>query len=69
MGSGKTQKVIKPFSESVDSFVAVAHRRSLISDLSETLSIKSYDDSNANQTDKLAICLPSISVNRFSQFH
>ena len=68
MGAGKTQKVIKPFSESVDSFVAVAHRRSLISDLSETLSIKSYDDSNANQADKLAICLPSTQSIGFRSF-
>lgn len=68
MGAGKTQKVIKPFSESVDSFVAVAHRRSLISDLSETLNIKSYDDSNANQADKLAICLPSTQSIGFRSF-
>lgn len=68
MGSGKTQKVIKPFSESVDSFVAVAHRRSLISDLSDTLKIKSYDDSNANQEDKLAICLPSTQSIGFRSF-
>lgn len=68
MGSGKTKRIIKPFSESVDSFVAVAHRRSLISDLSDTLKIPSYDDANANQADKLAICLPSTKSFAFADF-
>lgn len=68
MGSGKTKHVIKPFSESVESFVAVAHRRSLISDLSDTLKIASYDDKFANQKDKLAICLPSTRSGQFKDF-
>lgn len=72
MGSGKTQKVIKPFSQKVDRFVAVAHRRSLISDLSETLGIESYSqyssDKDSVVVDKLAICLPSIEARAFKQF-
>lgn len=63
MGAGKTKKVIKPFSDESDSFLAVAHRRSLISDLSKTLKIQSYDSvksaEHALSVDKLAVCLPS----------
>lgn len=62
MGSGKTQKVIKPFSERKN-FMAVAHRRSLISELSKTLGVKSYEkvstESDAFLSDSLAVCLPS----------
>lgn len=72
MGSGKTKHVIKPFSKSVESFVAVAHRRSLIADLANGLGITSYNDvksyHDAIDKDKLAICLPSTKAAQFSGF-
>lgn len=72
MGSGKTKRVIKPFSEQVDNFVAVAHRRSLIADLASNLGVKSYNDvrsfSEAIGTDKMAICLPSTQAVQFNGF-
>lgn len=72
MGSGKTRSVIKPFSESCDKFVAVAHRRSLIADLSDTLGIKNYNNiqtqSDAMMSDKIAICLPSTMSAVFKPF-
>lgn len=72
MGSGKTKNVIKPFSQSCDKFVAIAHRRSLIADLAERLEIKSYEDiksyDQASIQDKIAICLPSTKANVFKGF-
>lgn len=72
MGSGKTKRVIKPFSESCDNFVAVAHRRSLIADLATNLGVTSYNDvksySEAVSTDKMAICLPSTQAVQFNGF-
>lgn len=72
MGSGKTKNVIKPFSQSCDKFVAIAHRRSLIADVADRLDIKSYDDvrswQDAINTDKMAICLPSIKASQFNGF-
>lgn len=72
MGSGKTRSVIKPFSESTGKFVAVAHRRSLIADLSDTLNIKNYNDiqtqNDAMLSDKIAICLPSTMSSVFKPF-
>lgn len=72
MGAGKTKHVIKPFSKSVDKFVAIAHRRSLIADLAQGLGITSYNDiksyHDAIQADKMAICLPSTKASQFSGF-
>lgn len=64
MGSGKTRNVITPFSKMPDkTFGAIAHRRSLITDLSGKLGIDNYDDMTATKADvseRMAICLPSI---------
>lgn len=72
MGAGKTKHVIKPFSQSVDKFVAIAHRRSLIADLASNLGISSYNDvkthNDAIQRDKMAICLPSTKATQFDGF-
>lgn len=72
MGAGKTKEVIKPFAESCDKFVAIAHRRSLISDLAERLGVTSYDDiksyDQAMLEDKVAICLPSTKSGVFKGF-
>jgi len=72
MGSGKTKNVIKPFSESCDKFVAIAHRRSLIADLADRLGITSYDSvssyEQAINSDKLAICLPSTKAGIYKGF-
>lgn len=72
MGSGKTKNVIKPFSESCDKFVAIAHRRSLIADLADRLGITSYDAvssyEKAINSDKLAICLPSTKAGIYKGF-
>ena len=63
MGAGKTKNIIKPFSDASDNFLAIAHRRSLIADLSKRLCISSYDSvksqDHALAVDKMAICLPS----------
>lgn len=72
MGSGKTKKVIKPTSKLSKLFVAIAHRRSLISDLSRELGVTSYDDiktqEQADFCEKMAICLPSTQSLLFSRF-
>lgn len=63
MGSGKTRKVITPFSKIEDkTFCAIAHRRSLISDLSTKLEIANYENVNLSNVDiqeRVAVCLPS----------
>lgn len=63
MGAGKTRKVITPFSKIADkTFCAIAHRRSLIADLSKKLDITSYEDvtlANVDEKEKVAVCLPS----------
>lgn len=72
MGAGKTKKVIKPMSEKSRLFVAIAHRRSLISDLSRGLGVISYEDiktrEQADFCEKMAICLPSTQSMLFSRF-
>lgn len=72
MGSGKTKRVIKPFSQRSKLFMAVAHRRSLISDLSKELDIKSYDDVKTQEqgdfVEKMAICLPSTQASVYAKF-
>lgn len=72
MGSGKTKKVIKPFSQRSKLFMAIAHRRSLISDLSKELGIESYDDVKTQEqgdyVEKMAICLPSTQASVYSRF-
>lgn len=72
MGAGKTKNVIKPLSEKSDSFVAIAHRRSLIKDLSARLGVKSYEDIKSQELaflqDKIAICLPSTQSMVFKPF-
>lgn len=72
MGSGKTRNVITPFSQIEDkTFAAIAHRRSLISDLSGKLGIDNYDDMNAAKaevSEKMAICLPSIKSLQLQSF-
>lgn len=64
MGSGKTRNVITPFSEIKNkTFGAIAHRRSLISDLAKKLQIDNYDNmtrDKADNSERMAICLPSI---------
>ena len=72
MGSGKTRNVITPFSEIKDkTFGAIAHRRSLIADLSKKLGIDNYDDmtsQKAEVSDRMAICLPSIKAMQLQPF-
>ncbi|MEA0763422.1 plasmid replication protein, CyRepA1 family [Xanthomonas campestris pv. campestris] len=67
MGSGKTQKVGLPFSSWASQqdgrFVALAHRQSLIAELSARLGCAHYqriDGEDAVHVDALAACLPSI---------
>ncbi|MEA9900747.1 plasmid replication protein, CyRepA1 family [Xanthomonas campestris] len=67
MGSGKTQKVGLPFSswaiQKDGRFVALAHRQSLIAELSARLGCAHYqriDGEDAVHVDALAACLPSI---------
>ncbi|UAU36204.1 plasmid replication protein, CyRepA1 family [Xanthomonas campestris] len=67
MGSGKTQKVGLPFaawaSQQDGRFVALAHRQSLIAELSARLGCAHYqriDGEDAVHVDALAACLPSI---------
>ena len=72
MGSGKTRNVITPFSKVPDKiFGAIAHRRSLIADLSGKLGIDNYDDmtaAKADVSDRMAICLPSIKSLQLQNF-
>ncbi len=69
MGSGKTQKIIKPFSEHDKIFCAIAHRRSLISELSGRLNVDNYEDKNSVEySEKVAVCLPSSMSTRFKPF-
>lgn len=70
MGSGKTQKVIKPFSQIKDKvFCAVAHRRSLISELAKRLQVENYEEAKSvDFSEKVAVCLPSAMSNRFLEF-
>lgn len=70
MGSGKTQKVIKPFSQIEDkTFCAIAHRRSLISELSKRLVVDNYEDTkDVFMSEKVAVCLPSSMSTRFRDF-
>lgn len=70
MGSGKTQKVIKPFSMQDDKvFAAIAHRRSLISELSKQLSVENYEEAKSlDVSEKVAVCLPSAMSSRFNEF-
>lgn len=72
MGSGKTRNVITPFSKIPDkTFGAIAHRRSLIADLSGKLGIDNYDDMTAAKADvseRMAICLPSIKSMQLQNF-
>lgn len=72
MASGKTKNVIKPFCESSTApFCAVAHRRSLVSDLASRLHIESYENvnfSNADLEEKVAVCLPSTQARNLLPF-
>lgn len=70
MGSGKTQKVIKPFSKIEDkTFCAIAHRRSLISELAKRLDVENYEETkDAFMSEKVAVCLPSSMSLRFKDF-
>lgn len=70
MGSGKTQRVIKPFSLQDDRvFAAIAHRRSLISELAKQLNVENYEETKAlDVSEKVAVCLPSAMSNRFKEF-
>lgn len=72
MGAGKTKRVIKPFSQRSRSFVAIAHRRSLIADLASGLGVKSYDSIKSVDAvmaeEKIAICLPSTQSAVFKPF-
>lgn len=70
MGSGKTQKVIKPFSEADKVFCAIAHRRSLISELSKRLNVDNYEETkDVFMSEKVAVCLPSSQSLRFREFN
>lgn len=70
MGSGKTQKVISPFSKQQDKiFCAIAHRRSLISELSKRLNVENYEETKDSfMSEKVAVCLPSSMSTRFKDF-
>lgn len=69
MGTGKTKKVISPFSQENKQFMAIAHRRSLISELANNLKVKNYDEKfDASLEDKIAVCLPSAMGKRFFVF-
>lgn len=72
MGSGKTKKVILPFSKTPKKyFGAIAHRRSLIADLSAKLGVDNYDNmtyDKSNLAEKMAICLPSIEAGNIKPF-
>lgn len=69
MGTGKTQRIIKPIAQRDTTFVAIAHRRSLIDELSNTLKVQNYETAKPNElTEKLAVCLPSAMSNKFKPF-
>ena len=70
MGAGKTQKVIQPFSKHKDKiFCAIAHRRSLISELSKRLKVENYEETKDSfMSEKVAVCLPSSMSLRFRDF-
>lgn len=69
MGTGKTQRIIKPMAQQDTTFVAIAHRRSLIDELSSTLGVQNYETSKANDlTEKMAVCLPSAMSAKFKGF-
>lgn len=70
MGSGKTQRVIKPFSMQENRvFAAIAHRRSLISELSKQLKVENYEEAKGLEfSEKVAVCLPSAMSTRFEPF-
>ena len=67
MGTGKTKNIIAPLAIESETFVAIAHRRSLIDELSNTLKIANYETANVFQ-DKIAVCLPSAMSRRFKPF-
>ena len=69
MASGKTQKVIQPFSKHDKVFCAIAHRRSLITELAKRLNVDNYEDSKSvDHSEKVAACLPSAMSRRFNEF-
>lgn len=69
MGSGKTQSLIKPFSQHDKTFCAVAHRRSLISELANRLNTDNYDTvKDVFMSEKMSICLPSSMSGKFNSF-
>lgn len=67
MGTGKTKNIIAPLAKESETFVAIAHRRSLIDELSNTLKIANYENANTFN-DKMAVCLPSAMSKRFKPF-
>ncbi|WP_115560549.1 plasmid replication protein, CyRepA1 family [Xanthomonas arboricola] len=76
MGSGKTQKIGLPFSDwasrQAGRFVALAHRQSLIAELSARLGCDHYQriaGEDAVHVDALAACLPSIVKDDHAQIY
>lgn len=85
-GLGKTQKVGVPFADwcrkNGHGFVAIAHLRSLIKELSKRLKTEHYEDEKANYAaalkkgvkdphrfyNELSICLPSLAHNAFIEY-
>ena len=84
-GKGKTQRVGKPFAEWCQSnnytFLAGAHLRSLISELSKTLNTSHYEDEKKTYSlarkagkdiqgsiDSLSVCIPSFLNAAYSKF-
>lgn len=67
MGTGKTKNIIAPIASHSETFVAIAHRKSLIDELSNTLGIENYEVANCFH-DKIAVCLPSAMSYRFRPF-
>lgn len=64
MGSGKTQHIGRPLSDWARkngySFIAIAHRVSLVAEMARRLGLSDYRDHPNIDPRRLAICLPSI---------
>jgi hypothetical protein len=64
MGAGKTQEIGRPLADWAKrnnrSFMAIAHRVSLVAEMARRLSLSDYRDQPKIDAKRLAICLPSI---------
>ena len=51
-------------------FCAIAHRRSLITELAKRLNVDNYEDSKSvDHSEKVAVCLPSAMSRRFNEVY